>query len=239
MSELTEFSKVTWHKANFMFARKEQTTETLKFHIICRERKLISGCLEPVVGTGINTGWGKREQTGVMEVFYILIVVMSSQMYTCKCTCECMLSCFSLVQLCDPMDCSQAGSSVHEILQAKILEWVAISFPNLTEFIEMFTKNGCLLLHVNYNLVKSIKKTERGLPGGSAGETLPANAGDRSLIPGQGRSHVPESKEACAPQLPSLCSTAREPQLLMPAHPRACAPPGKPLQWELVHRNWR
>ena len=30
--------------------------------------------------------------------------------------------------LCDPMDCSPPGSSVHEILQARILEWVAISF---------------------------------------------------------------------------------------------------------------
>ena len=30
--------------------------------------------------------------------------------------------------LCDPMDCSLPGSSVHEILQARILEWVAISF---------------------------------------------------------------------------------------------------------------
>ena len=30
--------------------------------------------------------------------------------------------------LCDPMDCSQAGSSVHGIFQARILEWVAISF---------------------------------------------------------------------------------------------------------------
>ena len=30
--------------------------------------------------------------------------------------------------LCDPMDCSPLGSSVHEILQARILEWVAISF---------------------------------------------------------------------------------------------------------------
>ena len=30
--------------------------------------------------------------------------------------------------LSDPMDCSPAGSSVHEILQAKILEWVAIPF---------------------------------------------------------------------------------------------------------------
>ena len=31
--------------------------------------------------------------------------------------------------LCDPMDCSLPGSSVHEILQARILEWVAIRVP--------------------------------------------------------------------------------------------------------------
>ena len=30
--------------------------------------------------------------------------------------------------LCDPVDCSPPGSSVHEILQAGILEWVVISF---------------------------------------------------------------------------------------------------------------
>ena len=30
--------------------------------------------------------------------------------------------------LCDPMDCHPPGSSVHEIFQARILEWVAISF---------------------------------------------------------------------------------------------------------------
>ena len=30
--------------------------------------------------------------------------------------------------LCDPMDCSPPGSSVCGILQARILEWVAISF---------------------------------------------------------------------------------------------------------------
>ena len=28
--------------------------------------------------------------------------------------------------LCDAMDCSRPGSSVHRILQAKILEWVAM-----------------------------------------------------------------------------------------------------------------
>ena len=29
---------------------------------------------------------------------------------------------------CDPMDCSLPGSSLHGILQARVLEWVAISF---------------------------------------------------------------------------------------------------------------
>ena len=29
---------------------------------------------------------------------------------------------------CDPVDCSPLGSSVHVNLQARILEWVAISF---------------------------------------------------------------------------------------------------------------
>ena len=30
--------------------------------------------------------------------------------------------------LCDPMDCSLSGSSVHGIFQARVLEWIAISF---------------------------------------------------------------------------------------------------------------
>ena len=30
--------------------------------------------------------------------------------------------------LCDPMDCSLPHSSVHGIFQARVLEWVAISF---------------------------------------------------------------------------------------------------------------
>ena len=34
----------------------------------------------------------------------------------------------SCLTLCDPMDCSPPGSSVYGIFQARILEWVAISF---------------------------------------------------------------------------------------------------------------
>ena len=38
--------------------------------------------------------------------------------------------------LCDPMDCSQPGSSVHGILQTGILEWVAISYSK--EILKIF-----------------------------------------------------------------------------------------------------
>ena len=31
--------------------------------------------------------------------------------------------------VCDAMDCSLPGSSVHGIFQAIVLEWIAISFP--------------------------------------------------------------------------------------------------------------
>ena len=41
----------------------------------------------------------------------------------------CALVAQSCPALCDPVDCSPAGSSVHGILQARILEWVAILFP--------------------------------------------------------------------------------------------------------------
>ena len=40
-----------------------------------------------------------------------------------------------IAQLCptlsDPMDCSLPGSSIHGILQARVLEWGAIAFSNL------------------------------------------------------------------------------------------------------------
>ena len=36
----------------------------------------------------------------------------------------------SCLTLCEPMDCSPPGSSIHGIFQARILEWVAISFSS-------------------------------------------------------------------------------------------------------------
>ena len=45
-----------------------------------------------------------------------------------------LLSHFSCVRLCDPIDGSPSGSSVPGILQARTLEWVAISFSNARKF---------------------------------------------------------------------------------------------------------
>ena len=60
-----------------------------------------------------------------------------------------------------------------------------------------------------------------GFPGGSVVRSLPANAGNMGLVPGPGRSHMPQS------------NYAREPQLLGPARATACArQQGKPLQRE-------
>ena len=52
----------------------------------------------------------------------------SISVYVCVCVCVCVLISQLCLTLCDPMDCSPPGSSVHGILQARILEWVAIPF---------------------------------------------------------------------------------------------------------------
>ena len=46
-------------------------------------------------------------------------------------------SCSVCPTLCDPIDCSPPGSSVREILQTRVLEWVAISFPGLLHCSQM------------------------------------------------------------------------------------------------------
>ena len=42
---------------------------------------------------------------------------------------SCMCVAQSCLTLCDPMDCSLPGSSVHGTLQARMMEWVAFPSP--------------------------------------------------------------------------------------------------------------
>ena len=52
------------------------------------------------------------------------MITMSHLVLDFAMLCVCSQSCLTL---CDPMDCSPSGSSVHGIFQARILEWVATS----------------------------------------------------------------------------------------------------------------
>ena len=57
----------------------------------------------------------------------------------------------SCVWLCNPMDCSPPGSSVHGIPQARILEWVAISFSNVREYSYVYT-----FIYISVSSVQSL-----------------------------------------------------------------------------------
>ena len=56
---------------------------------------------------------------GKVELFFLP--------FLCGCCCCCLVTQLYLT-LCNLMDCSPPGSSVHEILEARILEWVAMPF---------------------------------------------------------------------------------------------------------------
>ena len=55
---------------------------------------------------------------------HFIYIYLHTHTHTCCYCCLVARSC----RLCDPMDCSPPGSSVHGISQARILEWVAIFF---------------------------------------------------------------------------------------------------------------
>ena len=59
---------------------------------------------------------------------------------------------FSHVRLCNPKDCSSPVSSIHGILQAKILEWVAILSSRASFWPKDWTHVSCHLLHCRWVL---------------------------------------------------------------------------------------
>ena len=76
----------------------------------------------PGIQAGFRKGRGTRDQ--IANIRWIIEKATESQ----KNICLCVLVAQSCPTLCDPMDCNPPGSSAHEIFQARILEWVAISF---------------------------------------------------------------------------------------------------------------
>ena len=78
--------------------------------------------------------------------------------------------------LCDPIDGSPPGSTIPGILQARILEWVAVSFPN---------RINCV---INKSFVSSLWRTSKILPPGGS-----RRAAFSHLRPDAGEPNAPEA----------------------------------------------
>ena len=65
-------------------------------------------------------------------VHVCVCVCVCARVCVCVCVCVCVLVVQSCPTLYNPIDCSSSGSSVHGILQARILECFAIPFPRET-----------------------------------------------------------------------------------------------------------
>ena len=74
-------------------------------------------CLKHWIPSHINEGQTERD----ISTFF-------ADARTNVCVCVCVLFAQLCPSLCEPMDCRLLGSSAHGILQARILEWVAIPF---------------------------------------------------------------------------------------------------------------
>ena len=85
--------------------------------------------------------------TSVFVIFYMLFHSLATSALSSGTMCVCMhaKSLQSCSALCDPMNCSLPGSSVHGILQARIVEWVAM--PSFRESSQGSNPSLLCLLH--------------------------------------------------------------------------------------------
>ena len=80
---------------------------------LCRQVEQAQSCVQPLGLRHIKGKW------------WHLSITSFSPNFCCQ---LCLLFAQSCPTLCDPLDCSLPGSSVHGILQARILKWLAIPF---------------------------------------------------------------------------------------------------------------
>ena len=83
--------------------------------------------LIPLFLAGFLVAWSIQSHLHMFSwiIFYNIFVLWFPWSFIPWCCAKSLQSCLTL---CDPMDHSPADSSAHGILQARILEWVVISF---------------------------------------------------------------------------------------------------------------
>ena len=135
-----------------------------------------------------------------------------------SCSCEVKMKSLSRVwpALCGLMDCSPPGSSVHGIVQARVLEWGAIAFSRASSQprdqaqvscvvgrrfpIPIWaTREVCWYIALNFEEIMTqslphclrqfmLCSGRKGFPSGSAVQNLPTKAGDVGSNPGSRKS---------------------------------------------------
>ena len=73
----------------------------------------------------VRLNWSVDSSSPVPWPWGLMVLLTSSSYSYLFCCCSASQLCPTL---CNPIDCSPPGSSVHGIFQARILKWVAISF---------------------------------------------------------------------------------------------------------------
>ena len=119
----------------------------------------------------------------------------------------------------DPIDCSPPGSSVHGILQARVLEWVAISFSRGSSRPTDWTCVSSIYMHWQ---VGSLPLAPPGKPRGVLLIPLPSSKKD-----GQSSNHVYFLPESLI-NLKSLCASP-SPLIQLRLIPCACPIAFKPV----------
>ena len=104
----------------------------------------LKGALVP-----LGTSWALCYQTSFSRQFYEcmyntythICALIHAWVYVCAHTWSCLT-------FCDPMDCNPPGSSIHEIFQAKTLEWVTFLTPIYMHI--------CIYVHTLYTVTSRL-----------------------------------------------------------------------------------
>ena len=143
----------------------DQDRDRLRSSVVPERDGLCSHC-RIVLGSG-QTGvsqvmWGKDNASmqlhHVMAEYETNVIseklpsnpIIPSDTVCAHCLCTGLSCCCSITKLCptlcDPVDCSLPGFSVYGISQARILEWVAISFSSRAQYMQVIPLTFCLSL---------------------------------------------------------------------------------------------
>ena len=108
------------------------------------QRKQLGRVIEVEVGGSEGREEGQGYEEGFQEGTWGKHAIRYVCVYVCMSVCVYVLVTQSCPTFCGHMDCSLSGSSVHRILQARILEWFAIPFARGSSQPGDWTRVSCI-----------------------------------------------------------------------------------------------